>query len=256
MKDKLILITNDDGVNAKGISELVGIARKYGKVVVVAPDGARSGQSNAITMTEPLYKTKLLEEDGLTIYKCSGTPTDCVKMALNNILDKKPDFIFSGINHGSNSSVNVIYSGTMGAVLEGCSQGITSVGFSLCDHSKDADFSLFLPFVESIIAKVSTQDLPQGVCLNVNAPIGEIKGVRVCMQSKGQWIEEFDKRVNPNGQIYYWMTGVFENAEPENTGTDEWALNNGFVSVVPTTCDLTHYESLAWLKKIGYEQIE
>ena len=163
MKDKLILITNDDGVNAKGISELVGIARKYGKVVVVAPDGARSGQSNAITMTEPLYKTKLLEEDGLTIYKCSGTPTDCVKMALNNILDKKPDFIFSGINHGSNSSVNVIYSGTMGAVLEGCSQGITSVGFSLCDHSKDADFSLFLPFVESIIAKVSTQDLPQGV---------------------------------------------------------------------------------------------
>ena len=192
MKDKLILITNDDGVNAKGISELVGIARKYGKVLVVAPDGARSGQSNAITMTEPLYKTKLLEEDGLTIYKCSGTPTDCVKMALNNILDKKPDFIFSGINHGSNSSVNVIYSGTMGAVLEGCSQGITSVGFSLCDHSKDADFSLFLPFVESIIAKVSTQDLPQGVCLNVNAPIGEIKGVRVCMQSKGQWIEEFD----------------------------------------------------------------
>ena len=256
MKDKLILITNDDGVNAKGISELVGIARKYGKVVVVAPDGARSGQSNAITMTEPLYKTKLLEEDGLTIYKCSGTPTDCVKMALNNILDKKPDFIFSGINHGSNSSVNVIYSGTMGAVLEGCSQGITSVGFSLCDHSKDADFSLFLPFVESIIAKVSTQDLPQGVCLNVNAPIGEIKGVRVCMQSKGQWIEEFDKRVNPNGQIYYWMTGVFENAEPENTGTDEWALNNGFVSVVPTTCDLTHYESLVWLKKIGYEQVE
>lgn len=256
MKDKLILITNDDGVNAKGISELVGIARKYGKVVVVAPDGARSGQSNAITMTEPLYKTKLLEEDGLTIYKCSGTPTDCVKMALNNILDKKPDFIFSGINHGSNSSVNVIYSGTMGAVLEGCSQGITSVGFSLCDHSKDADFSLFLPFVESIIAKVSTQDLPQGVCLNVNAPIGEIKGVRVCMQSKGQWIEEFDKRVNPNGKIYYWMTGVFENAEPENTGTDEWALNNGFVSVVPTTCDLTHYESLAWLKKIGYEQVE
>lgn len=256
MKDKLILITNDDGVNAKGISELVGIARKYGKVVVVAPDGARSGQSNAITMTEPLYKTKLLEEDGLSIYKCSGTPTDCVKMALNNILDKKPDFIFSGINHGSNSSVNVIYSGTMGAVLEGCSQGITSVGFSLCDHSKDADFSLFLPFVESIIAKVSTQDLPQGVCLNVNAPIGEIKGVRVCMQSKGQWIEEFDKRVNPNGQIYYWMTGVFENAEPENTGTDEWALNNGFVSVVPTTCNLTHYESLAWLKKIGYEQVE
>ncbi len=256
MKDKLILITNDDGVNAKGISELVGIARKYGKVLVVAPDGARSGQSNAITMTEPLYKTKLLEEDGLSIYKCSGTPTDCVKMALNNILDKKPDFIFSGINHGSNSSVNVIYSGTMGAVLEGCSQGITSVGFSLCDHSKDADFSLFLPFVESIIAKVSTQDLPQGVCLNVNAPIGEIKGVRVCMQSKGQWIEEFDKRVNPNGQIYYWMTGVFENAEPENTGTDEWALNNGFVSVVPTTCDLTHYESLAWLKKIGYEQVE
>ncbi len=256
MKDKLILITNDDGVNAKGISELVGIVRKYGKVVVVAPDGARSGQSNAITMTEPLYKTKLLEEEGLTIYKCSGTPTDCVKMALNNILDRKPDFIFSGINHGSNSSVNVIYSGTMGAVLEGCSQGITSVGFSLCDHSKDADFSLFLPFVESIIAKVSTRDLPQGVCLNVNAPIGEIKGVRVCMQSKGQWIEEFDKRVNPNGQIYYWMTGVFENAEPENTGTDEWALNNGFVSVVPTTCDLTHYESLAWLKKIGYEQVE
>lgn len=256
MKEKLILITNDDGVRAKGLAELIALARAFGRVVVVAPDGARSGQSNAITMIEPLYKTKIADEEGLTIYKCSGTPTDCVKMALNNILDHKPDLILSGINHGSNSSVNVIYSGTMGAVLEGCSQAIPSVGFSLCDHSPTTDFSNFLPFVKSIIARVLNNTLPEGICLNVNAPLGEIKGVKVCSQAKGLWIEEFDARKNPHGQAYYWMTGKFVNLEPENTNTDEWALNNGYVSIVPTICDLTHYKSIKWLKNIGYEQIK
>ena len=254
MKEKLILITNDDGVHAKGLAELIALARAFGRVVVVAPDGARSGQSNAITMIEPLYKKILIEEEDLTIYKCSGTPTDCVKMALNNILDRKPDLILSGINHGSNSSVNVIYSGTMGAVLEGCSQCIPSVGFSLCDHSPTTDFSIFLPFVKSIIARVLSNTLPEGICLNVNAPLGKIKGIKVCSQAKGQWIEEFDARTNPNGQAYYWMTGKFVNLEPENTKTDEWALNNGYVSIVPTICDLTHYKSIEWLKNIGYEE--
>lgn len=256
MNEKLILITNDDGVHAKGLSELIAVTRQFARVVVVAPDGARSGQSNAITMTAPLYKRLLVQEQNLTVYECTGTPTDCVKMALNQILERKPDVLLSGINHGSNSSVNVIYSGTMGAVLEGCSQEIPSVGFSLNDHSPEADFSAFRPYVSMFIERVMCQSLPQGVCLNINAPVGEIKGVRVCSQSKGYWVEEFDARQNPHGQPYYWMTGQFRNAEPDNTSTDEWALDNGYVAVVPTTCDLTHYASLAWLKNSGYEQIK
>ncbi len=251
---KLILITNDDGVQARGLAELTRLASRFGEVVVVAPDGARSGQSNAITMTQPLYRKRVSQTDNVTIYQCSGTPTDCVKMALNNVLERKPDLILSGINHGSNASINVIYSGTMGAVLEGCSQGVPSIGFSLCDHQPDADFSEALVPFEAILARVIEHSLPQGVCLNVNAPQGKIKGTRICCQTKGQWVEEFEARTTPFNQPYYWMTGRYENLEPTNTATDEWALNNGYVSVVPTTYDLTHYESLAWLKNNGYEQ--
>ena len=237
-----ILITNDDGADAKGISVLTALMQQIGDVVVVAPDGARSAQSNALTVTHPIRFKKLEETAGLTRYNCTGTPTDCVKLALDEILDRQPDLIVSGINHGSNSAVNVIYSGTMGAVLEGCEHGIPSVGFSICNYSPDADFSKFEPFITRIALEVLKNGLPKGICLNVNAPADEIKGIKVARQCDGRWTKEFAKRTDPHGRAYYWLTGFFENHEPEAVDTDEWALNNGFVSVVPTKIDLTAYE--------------
>ena len=249
----LILITNDDGILSKGISELIDMACTLGNVVVMAPDGPRSAQSNALTMAVPIYYQLERKEPGLEIYKCSGTPTDCVKLALNNVLDRKPDLIFSGINHGSNSGINVIYSGTMGAVFEGCVNEIPSVGFSICDHAKDADFSKAKVYFEQIARKVMMEGLPAGVCLNVNAPMGDIKGVRLSQQTKGYWTEEFENRTSPHGQDYYWLTGYFLNQEPDNEQTDEWALSQGYVSIVPTRVDMTDYEAIKLLK--SYEEI-
>ena len=249
----LILITNDDGILSKGISELIDMACTLGNVVVMAPDGPRSAQSNALTMAVPVYYQLERKEPGLEIYKCSGTPTDCVKLALNNVLDRKPDLIFSGINHGSNSGINVIYSGTMGAVFEGCVNEISSVGFSICDHAKDADFSKAKVYFEQIARKVMMEGLPAGVCLNVNAPMGDIKGVRLSQQTKGYWTEEFENRTSPHGQDYYWLTGYFLNQEPDNEQTDEWALSQGYVSIVPTRVDMTDYEAIKLLK--SYEEI-
>lgn len=249
----LILITNDDGILSKGISELIDMACTLGNVVVMAPDGPRSAQSNALTMAVPVYYQLERKEPGLEIYKCSGTPTDCVKLALNNVLDRKPDLIFSGINHGSNSGINVIYSGTMGAVFEGCVNEIPSVGFSICDHAKDADFSKAKVYFEQIARKVMIEGLPAGVCLNVNAPMGDIKGVRLSQQTKGYWTEEFENRTSPHGQDYYWLTGYFLNQEPDNEQTDEWALSQGYVSIVPTRVDMTDYEAIKLLK--SYEEI-
>ncbi len=249
----LILITNDDGILSKGISELIDMACTLGNVVVMAPDGPRSAQSNALTMAVPVYYQLERKEPGLEIYKCSGTPTDCVKLALNNVLDRKPDLIFSGINHGSNSGINVIYSGTMGAVFEGCVNEIPSVGFSICDHAKDADFSKAKVYFEQIARKVMMEGLPAGVCLNVNAPMGDIKGVRLSQQTKGYWTEEFENRTSPHGQDYYWLTGYFLNQEPDNEQTDEWALSQGYVSIVPTRVDMTDYEAIKLLK--SYEEI-
>ena len=249
----LILITNDDGILSKGISELIDMACTLGNVVVMAPDGPRSAQSNALTMAVPVYYQLERKEPGLEIYKCSGTPTDCVKLALNNVLDRKPDLLFSGINHGSNSGINVIYSGTMGAVFEGCVNEIPSVGFSICDHAKDADFSKAKVYFEQIARKVMMEGLPAGVCLNVNAPMGEIKGVRLSQQTKGYWTEEFENRTSPHGQDYYWLTGYFLNQEPDNEQTDEWALSQGYVSIVPTRVDMTDYDAIKQLK--SYEEI-
>lgn len=249
----LILITNDDGVQSKGIQELIDMACTLGNVVVMAPDGPRSAQSNALTMAVPVYYQLERKEPGLEIYKCSGTPTDCVKLALNNLLDRKPDLIFSGINHGSNSGINVIYSGTMGAVFEGCVNGIPSVGFSLCDHAKDADFSKAKIYFEQIARKVMMEGLPSGVCLNVNAPKGDINGIRVTQQTKGYWTEEFENRTSPHGQDYYWLTGYFFNQEPDNQLTDEWALSQGYVAIVPTRIDMTDYDAIQLLK--DYEEI-
>lgn len=245
----LILVTNDDGIHAKGLGGLSSLMSALGDVLVMAPETPQSGQSNAITSTEPLRFREVDRQPGLVRYACGGTPTDCVKMALDALLPgRKPDLLVSGINHGSNASVNVIYSGTMGAVFEGCESGIPSIGFSLTDHRPDADFSFFTPYVLQIARKVLGQGLPHGVCLNVNAPTGPLKGLRVVRQSDGYWTKGFEKRTDPFGRDYYWMTGEFVNAEPEATDTDEWALAEGFVSVVPMRIDLTDYAALAQMR--------
>ncbi len=244
-KRPLILITNDDGDYSKGIEVLTRAMTNLGDVLVVAPDGPRSAQSNALTVTHPI-RFKLLEDSkGLTRYSCSGTPTDCVKLALSQIAGRKPDLLVSGVNHGSNAAINVIYSGTMGAVLEGCENDIPSVGFSICDYSPDADFECFAPYIQSIAHKLLENGLPHGVCLNVNAPAGQINGLKVARQCDGRWVKEFEKKTDPRGRAYYWLTGEFENHEPEAEDTDEWALAHGFISVVPTKIDLTAHQQLS-----------
>lgn len=240
----LILITNDDGDTAPGINVLTKLMMQIGNVVVMAPDGPRSGQSNALTVNHPIRYKKLEERDGLIRYACTGTPTDCVKLALNDVLDRKPDLLVSGINHGSNAAINIIYSGTMGAVLEGCENSILSIGFSIDDHSIKADFSYFEPYILQITREALKNGLPYGVCLNVNCPKGEIKAVKIARQCRGNWTKEFEKRTDPQGRAYFWLTGYFDNHEPASTDTDEWALANGYVSVVPSKIDMTAYQQL------------
>ena len=248
MNKPLILITNDDGHDARGIQVLTLLMMQLGDVVVVAPDGARSAQSNALTVTHPIRFKKLEQKEGLIIYSCTGTPTDCVKLALNEIVDRRPDLIVAGINHGSNSAINVIYSGTMGAVLEGCENGILSIGFSVCDHSLDADFSIFESYVLQITRAALLNGLPHATCLNVNAPVGPIKGIRVARQCDGRWTKEYAKRTDPRGGSYFWLTGYFENHEPDAEDTDEWALDHGYISIVPTKIDLTAFEAMDQVK--------
>jgi len=244
LKKPLILITNDDGADAPGIKVLTRLMMQIGDVVVVAPDGPRSAQSNALTVTHPIRFKKTEEIEGLTRYICTGTPTDCVKLALNEIVERKPDLIVSGINHGSNSAINVIYSGTMGAVLEGCENGILSIGFSIDSHSHEVDFTNFEPFVLRITLEALKNGLPHATCLNVNAPKEKINGIRVSRQCDGQWVKEYEKRSDPQGRDYFWLTGYFENNEPEAEDTDEWALLNNYISIVPTKIDLTAYEAI------------
>lgn len=244
-----ILITNDDGAEAPGIAVLTRLMMEIGDVVVVAPDGPRSAQSNALTVTQPIRYRKIEERDGLKRYSCTGTPTDCVKLALNEIVERKPDLLVSGINHGSNSAINVIYSGTMGAVLEGCENGILSIGFSIDSHSLSADFSHFEPYILKITQEALKNGLPNATCLNVNAPKDNIVGVKVSRQCDGCWTKEFEKRNDPQGRPYFWLTGYFENHEPDAEDTDEWAILNGYVSIVPTKIDLTAYEAMEAIKK-------
>ena len=243
-KKPLILITNDDGDSAPGINILTRLMMQIGEVVVMAPDGPRSGQSNALTFSQPIRFKLLEKQEGLTRYSCTGTPTDCVKLALHEILDRKPDLLVSGINHGSNAAINIIYSGTMGAVLEGAENSILSIGLSVCDHALDADFSTFEPYILQICKKAMSEGLAYGVSLNVNCPIGKVKGIKVARQCQGNWIKEYDKRVDPHGRDYYWLTGQFDSHEPEATDTDEWALANGYISIVPANIDLTDYDTL------------
>lgn len=250
----LILVTNDDGVDALGIRTLREVAREFGNVVVVAPDSAQSGMSNAITVKVPLFLKKVHSEKGLYIYKSNGTPVDCVKLSLNSLLPRTPDLVLSGVNHGSNSSSSVHYSGTLGGAREGVMNEIPSVGFSLLDYSPDADFSAAIPFIRQVVQQVLQFGLPTSTFLNVNIPKGNtLKGIKVVRQARGKWVEEFVEREDPRKQKYYWLTGFFQNLEPNAIDTDEYVLEHGFVSVVPCTLDITDHGAMEQLKAQSYE---
>lgn len=254
MKRPLIFITNDDGVNARGLKTVTEVARKFGRVIVIAPETSQSGMSHAITMYNPLYLRTVEKSDDLTVYACSGTPVDCVKMGYDYIFaGELPALNISGINHGSNSAISVLYSGTMGAAIEASFYGSPSLGFSLTDHSPDADFEASAIFAEKLIADILFADIREPLCLNVNIPIGrpeQIRGHKVCRQNKGYWKEEFFCRKDPRGKDYFWLTGDFFNLEPDANDTDEWALANGFISVVPVQVDMTNYRQVEMLKDI------
>lgn len=251
-KRPLILVTNDDGITAPGLRTLIKVMNTIGDVVVVAPDSPQSAMGHAITINSTLYVEAVTIDDGpQKEYSCSGTPADCVKLAKNEILDRLPDLCVSGINHGANSSINVIYSGTMSAAIEAGLEGIPAIGFSLCDYSWGANFEHIKDYVATIAKNVLAHGLPAGVVLNVNFPKLEkkdIKGIRICRQAKANWKEEFDKRQNPQGRDYYWLTGKFVYLD-SGDDTDEWALKHGYISVVPTQADLTAHQLIDDLKK-------
>ncbi len=243
----LILVTNDDGITAPGIRALIEIMNELGDVVVVAPDSPQSGTGHAITLDSTLFIEKVtLDKGKQEEYSCSGTPADCVKIGIKQILKKRPDLCVSGINHGSNSSINIMYSGTMSAALEAGIEGIPAIGFSLLDYNWNADFEPTKPYIKSIVQNALKNGIPNGVVLNVNIPKlkeKEIKGIKICRQAKANWEEEFDKRKNPQGRDYYWLTGKFVNLD-QGEDTDEWALEQGYISVVPVQFDLTAYHAI------------
>lgn len=249
-KRPLILISNDDGYHAKGINSLIRMLSPVADLLVCAPESARSGFSCAFTATKPLTLKKRRQWDGVEVWSCSGTPVDCVKMALDRLCtDRWPDMVIGGINHGDNASVNSHYSGTMGVTLEGCMKYIPSVAFSLCDHSDDADFEPLEPLVRSITERVLRDGLPKGVCLNVNFPLATgYRGVRICRMAHGTWGKEVVACRHPRGYNYYWMTGEYTNDEPEADDTDNWALTHGYVAITPTTIDVTSYEMMERMK--------
>ena len=252
MKEKkpLILVTNDDGISAPGIRTLISVMSEIGEVVVVAPDKPQSAMGHAITINNTLYLNKISKEDtAIAEYSCSGTPVDCVKLAVNEILKRKPDLCVSGINHGSNSSINVIYSGTMSAAVEAGIEGIPAIGFSLLDYDWNADFDSIRSFVKKITLQTLSNGLAKGVILNVNLPKlkeDEIKGIKICRQANANWVEKFDKRQTPFGKDYYWLTGEFVNND-HGEDTDEWALKNGYISIVPVQFDLTAHHFIQQL---------
>lgn len=255
MKKPLIFITNDDGYQAKGIAALIESVKDLGEVVVVAPDGPRSGYSSAITSITPLrFFPHRIEED-LKIYVCTGTPVDCVKLGIGEILGGRlPDLVITGINHGANSAVSVLYSGTMGAAIEGCLFKIPSVGFSLLDHAYDADFSVCYKYTRLISEKVLAEGLPEGTCLNVNIPTSkDIKGIKIARQTKGKWVGEYKKSTDGGNHDVYWLTGQFSNEEPTAKEADENILAEDYVAVVPVKVDMTDYDYIEKLK--GWESL-
>jgi 5'-nucleotidase len=247
----IILITNDDGITAPGIKNLIEAAKPLGKVVVVAPDKAQSGMGHAITIGTPLRMDKVDMFGDVEAWQTSGTPVDCVKLAVDKILHRKPDLCISGINHGANHSINVIYSGTMSAAMEASIESIPSIGFSLLDYRFDADFTAATYYANKIIKTVLSNKLDKHLLLNVNIPSlpkKEIKGIKVCKQAYAKYKEEFDERIDPHGKKYYWLTGEFINFDKAED-TDVWALQNNYVSVVPVQFDLTNYTLKKLLEK-------
>ncbi|WP_395054662.1 5'/3'-nucleotidase SurE [Flavobacterium sp.] len=249
-KKPLILVTNDDSISAPGIRALIAVMSEIGEVVVVAPDSPQSAMGHAITINNTLHLNKVSKENAAILeYSCSGTPVDCVKMAISEILHRKPDLCVSGVNHGSNSSINVIYSGTMSAAVEAGIEGIPAIGFSLLDYDWNADFEQIKTFIKKIALQVLQNGLTEGTVLNVNFPklkTDKIKGIKICRQAKAMWKEKFDKRVTPFGKEYYWLTGEFINQD-KGEDTDEWALANDYISIVPVQFDLTAHHSIATL---------
>jgi 5'-nucleotidase len=249
MSDKpFILVTNDDGIHAKGLRELVEVMHFFGDVIVISSEVSMSGKSSSITVDQPLRTTEIEKILGVPTWKSNGTPVDSVKLSFNGLFERTPDYVVSGINHGSNSSISVIYSGTMGAAIEGSLHGVPSIGFSLDDYSADADFSKAKIVVAKIFQSVMENGLPPFTCLNVNIPKGKPKGIKVCRQTHGKWVEEFEKRTDPHGREYHWMSGYFKNFEEEATETDIYALENNYVAVVPVTVDMTCYKTLEELQ--------
>lgn len=254
-KKPLILISNDDGITSKGIRTLAEIMAELGEVVVVAPDSPQSGMGHAITVNNMLRleRTDVFEDLGIEAYECSGTPADCVKLAKHFVLkDRKPDLVVSGINHGSNSSVSILYSGTMSAAIEAAIEGLPAIGFSLCDYAHNAEFSHIRSYVRKITEEALKNGIPKNIALNVNLPSvvkGDIKGIKICRQARARWQENFDERKDPYGRMYYWLVGDFINEEESALDTDIWALDNNYISVVPCRYDLTAYESFPALSQ-------
>ena len=266
MERPLILISNDDGYQAKGLRSLIDMVRHLGDIIVCAPDGPRSGYACAFSATTPLMLTLREKSEGIEIWSCNGTPVDCVKMALHEIVPRRPDIVIGGINHGDNASVNTHYSGTMGVVMEGCMKHIPSVAYSLCDYRADADFEPMRPYVERFTAQILEEGLPKGVCLNINFPVIEVsgagitnpleqqevrdyQGVKVCRMGFGSWQNEVTKCHHPRGYDYWWMVGHYHDDEPEATDTDRWALDHGYIAITPTRMDVTAYEAFESLQQ-------
>ncbi len=247
----IIFVTNDDGIHAPGLKKLTAIMREYGHVVVVAPDKPQSGTGHSITMNTPLRLDKIASEEGYDAYSCNGTPVDCVKLGFKIVLKGHPDILVSGINHGSNASVNIIYSGTMAAVLEGSMSNVPSIGFSFNNFSHDSDLAVCDITIRNIVKDVLENGIPEGVCLNVNIPDvqeSKLKGIKVCRQAGGTWQEDFDERIDPGGRKYFWLKGLFVKIG-HGPDTDVWALENNYVSVVPVHFDLTAEKVIPVLKK-------
>ncbi|MCR6638998.1 MAG: 5'/3'-nucleotidase SurE [Sporocytophaga sp.] len=249
-KKPLILVSNDDGISFYGIRLLVDIMKELGEVVVVAPSGPQSGMGHAITIGNTLRIDETDIFKGVKAYECSGTPADCVKLAKDFVLKgRKPDLVVSGINHGSNSSISVLYSGTMSAAMEAAIEGMPSIGFSLCDYSPNAEMEHGRKFIKQIAKQVLEKGMPKGIALNVNIPAkskGKIKGIKVCRQARAKWQEKFEERRDPRGRRYFWMDGNFVSLD-NGHDTDEWALDNNYISVVPCSFDMTAHETLAEL---------
>lgn len=246
----LILISNDDGYHSPGIHALVDMVSDLADVLVCAPEAARSGFSCAFSAVDYLRLKRRNDIVTAQVWSCSGTPVDCVKLALDQLCpDRRPALILGGINHGDNSSVNNHYSGTMGIAMEGCMKYIPSVAFSSCYYNEDANLEPVRPYVVRLVKKVLAEGLPKGVCLNVNFPAEEsFRGLKVCRMTYGRWVDEIVTARHPRGYDYYWVVGRYQNDEPENADTDQWALNHGYVAVTPTTMDVTAYEFLSKIK--------